>query len=346
MCYSCIFRCGLCALCNDNLCGGEGQRLWRLGDELTLSAVDVKRDGGTRYVLIPLIWNADTGGDIRVERHPCSLTTRIARVLAADADAVMNEQYTFRVNSGNAKVPIYFPKGVRRRLNDGAAHVVRVVPSYQLRPRATLLPPPMQRGWCFVRLPPAICEWSQSMRSDISRFKTLTTAQSTELFLAWWRRSQPESHSLSAVSSSSSSFVTLSLLCPVLFTRMRLPGCTRYCTHPQRFDLQMFVKLLDEPPTRWKCPICMHPVHAWSDLLVDEKWVSILQHPRVQRNQQIEEIAMDAQGTWSVTDAKEEETEEEEGEDKKKKIEEDNEDDDLPLTEWTTLQALQSLRSL
>ena len=52
---------------------------------------------------------------------------------------------------------------------------------------------------------------------------------------------------------------SISLRCPLLASKIRLPGLGKHCKHEQSFDLEGFL-LYSHPSCLWVCPICSEPI--------------------------------------------------------------------------------------
>ncbi|KAI0180430.1 zf-MIZ-domain-containing protein [Hypoxylon sp. FL1284] len=67
----------------------------------------------------------------------------------------------------------------------------------------------------------------------------------------------------------------LSLLCPLSYTRLKVPCRGASCNHIQCFDARSFMQLQEQGPT-WNCPICYQPA-PFETLAIDEYVQEVLQ---------------------------------------------------------------------
>ncbi|KAI8140353.1 PINIT domain-containing protein [Fennellomyces sp. T-0311] len=70
-------------------------------------------------------------------------------------------------------------------------------------------------------------------------------------------------------------FQTVSMKCPLAFTRIQIPCRASACTHAQCFDAYTFLKMNEQTPT-WSCPACSRSIGSYNDLLVDGYFQNIL----------------------------------------------------------------------
>ncbi len=94
------------------------------------------------------------------------------------------------------------------------------------------------------------------------------------------------------------STLNVSLLCPLLNSRMTLPGRANSCKHLQCFDLKSFLMLNEKNP-KWKCPVCRESAYL-EDLQVDELMSEIC----VTTDAGAHEIFFDKDGQWSFKENK------------------------------------------
>ncbi|XXH04715.1 hypothetical protein Hte_011137 [Hypoxylon texense] len=67
----------------------------------------------------------------------------------------------------------------------------------------------------------------------------------------------------------------LSLLCPLSYTRLKVPCRGMACNHIQCFDARSFMQLQEQGPT-WNCPICYNPT-PFDTLAIDEYVQEVLE---------------------------------------------------------------------
>ncbi|KAI9499224.1 hypothetical protein BDB00DRAFT_223882 [Zychaea mexicana] len=70
-------------------------------------------------------------------------------------------------------------------------------------------------------------------------------------------------------------FQTLSMKCPLAFSRIQTPIRASTCSHAQCFDAYTFLKMNEQTPT-WSCPSCSRPIASFDDLFVDGYFKDIL----------------------------------------------------------------------
>ncbi|KAI9499223.1 hypothetical protein BDB00DRAFT_223791 [Zychaea mexicana] len=70
-------------------------------------------------------------------------------------------------------------------------------------------------------------------------------------------------------------FQTLSMKCPLAFSRIQTPIRASSCSHAQCFDAYTFLKMNEQTPT-WSCPSCSRPIASFDDLFVDGYFKDIL----------------------------------------------------------------------
>lgn len=103
------------------------------------------------------------------------------------------------------------------------------------------------------------------------------------------------SDSSSSVSSANDSnkYVKISLICPILKSRIRLPARGLECKHVQCFDLEGYLIMNSERGT-WRCPECNKPALTES-LEIDQYYWAIL---NTLNKSDIEEVAIDSVANW------------------------------------------------
>uniref|UniRef100_A0AC34FGX9 SP-RING-type domain-containing protein n=1 Tax=Panagrolaimus sp. ES5 TaxID=591445 RepID=A0AC34FGX9_9BILA len=86
----------------------------------------------------------------------------------------------------------------------------------------------------------------------------------------------------------------ISLLCPLMKTRMKIPARTKTCSHLQCFDLLNYLDMNEKRPT-WKCPQCNGNAH-FDDLIIDQYFMDMLK--AVEHN--VEEVELSRDGNWKI----------------------------------------------
>jgi hypothetical protein len=84
----------------------------------------------------------------------------------------------------------------------------------------------------------------------------------------------------------------VSLQCPLMKFRIRLPARSNKCKHVQCFDAESYLMMNEKKPT-WNCPVCdiYAPYHT---LLIDGLFKEILAQEK-----EAEEILFTADGMWT-----------------------------------------------
>jgi E3 SUMO-protein ligase PIAS1 len=86
----------------------------------------------------------------------------------------------------------------------------------------------------------------------------------------------------------------ISLLCPLMKTRMNIPARTKTCSHLQCFDLLNYLNMNEKRPS-WKCPQCNANAH-FDNLIVDQYFMDLLK--AVEQN--VEEVELLRDGNWKI----------------------------------------------
>uniref|UniRef100_A0A914XYP0 Uncharacterized protein n=1 Tax=Panagrolaimus superbus TaxID=310955 RepID=A0A914XYP0_9BILA len=86
----------------------------------------------------------------------------------------------------------------------------------------------------------------------------------------------------------------ISLLCPLMKTRMKIPARTKTCSHLQCFDLLNYLNMNEKRPS-WKCPQCSGNAH-YDNLIIDQYFVDMLK--AVEHN--VEEVELSRDGNWKI----------------------------------------------
>jgi E3 SUMO-protein ligase PIAS3 len=114
----------------------------------------------------------------------------------------------------------------------------------------------------------------------------------------------------------------VNLSCPLMKTRLQLPGRSFKCKHVQCFELESYLMMNEKKPT-WNCPVCDQNA-PFDDLIIDGLNQEILS-----KCTDVDEVEFLADGTWKKVNendkcvakkSKQEET-------KKLKINNNNDDD-------------------
>ncbi|KAI7854683.1 PINIT domain-containing protein [Circinella umbellata] len=69
---------------------------------------------------------------------------------------------------------------------------------------------------------------------------------------------------------------TLSMKCPLGFTRIQTPIRSKTCSHAQCFEAFTFLKMNEQTPT-WTCPKCSRSINSYEDLFVDGYFRDLLE---------------------------------------------------------------------
>jgi hypothetical protein len=86
----------------------------------------------------------------------------------------------------------------------------------------------------------------------------------------------------------------ISLLCPLMKTRMNIPARTKTCSHLQCFDLSNYLNMCEKRPV-WKCPQCNGNAH-YDNLIIDQYFMDLLK--TVEHN--VEEVELERDGNWKI----------------------------------------------
>jgi hypothetical protein len=86
----------------------------------------------------------------------------------------------------------------------------------------------------------------------------------------------------------------ISLLCPLMKTRMNIPARTKTCSHLQCFDLANYLNMCEKRPV-WKCPQCNGNAH-YDNLIIDQYFMDLLK--AVEHN--VEEVELERDGNWKI----------------------------------------------
>ncbi|CEG63322.1 hypothetical protein RMATCC62417_00485 [Rhizopus microsporus] len=70
---------------------------------------------------------------------------------------------------------------------------------------------------------------------------------------------------------------TLSMKCPLAFTRIVTPIRSTHCNHLQCFDAHTFLLMNEQTPT-WSCPVCYKRIENCEDLVLDGYFMEILKN--------------------------------------------------------------------
>lgn len=85
---------------------------------------------------------------------------------------------------------------------------------------------------------------------------------------------------------------SLSLKCPLTYSRMKFPAKSIYCQHIQCFDCLSFLQLQEQIPT-WTCPICSRGVEL-EELAISDYYLEIL----LKVNDEVESVTLNPDGSW------------------------------------------------
>ncbi|KAI1417833.1 zf-MIZ-domain-containing protein [Hypoxylon sp. FL1857] len=84
----------------------------------------------------------------------------------------------------------------------------------------------------------------------------------------------------------------LSLLCPISWTRLKVPCRGISCNHNQCFDAKSFMQLQEQGPT-WSCPQCSKPIH-FENLAIDEYVLEVLE----KTPDSVQQVTIEPDGRW------------------------------------------------
>ncbi|KAI1105881.1 zf-MIZ-domain-containing protein [Jackrogersella minutella] len=84
----------------------------------------------------------------------------------------------------------------------------------------------------------------------------------------------------------------LSLLCPLSYTRLKVPCRGMSCNHVQCFDGKSFMQLQEQGPT-WSCPIC-YKAAPFETLAIDEYVQEVLE----KTPESLEQVTIEPDGRW------------------------------------------------
>lgn len=86
----------------------------------------------------------------------------------------------------------------------------------------------------------------------------------------------------------------VSLKCPLMATRISLPGRSTTCNHVQCFDLKSYLYMNENKPM-WVCPVCSQKA-TYDTLQVDGLFQKILRE-----NSDVLEVSFQQDGSWTST---------------------------------------------
>lgn len=89
---------------------------------------------------------------------------------------------------------------------------------------------------------------------------------------------------------------SMSLKCPLMKTRIQLPGKSLKCLHSHCFDVTSYLIMNEKKPT-WKCPICNQNA-KFDELVIDGLNKEIL------KDCDADEVEFNANGTWRENNEK------------------------------------------
>lgn len=84
----------------------------------------------------------------------------------------------------------------------------------------------------------------------------------------------------------------VSLMDPIVFSRIKIPIRSLKCKHVQCFDAEMFYTMMEQTPT-WLCPVCNVKINN-ADILIDEYFESILKAAP----STIDNVIVESDGKW------------------------------------------------
>uniref|UniRef100_A0A914HUA1 SP-RING-type domain-containing protein n=1 Tax=Globodera rostochiensis TaxID=31243 RepID=A0A914HUA1_GLORO len=94
----------------------------------------------------------------------------------------------------------------------------------------------------------------------------------------------------------------ISLMDPLMLTRIKIPSRTAECTHLQSFDLNSYLMMCEQQPAwKWKCPVCNKDT-IYSKLIIDAYFEQVLSNVGAG----VDEVELLRDGTWRLPQAKSE----------------------------------------
>uniref|UniRef100_A0A914GW22 Probable NADH dehydrogenase [ubiquinone] iron-sulfur protein 7, mitochondrial n=1 Tax=Globodera rostochiensis TaxID=31243 RepID=A0A914GW22_GLORO len=90
----------------------------------------------------------------------------------------------------------------------------------------------------------------------------------------------------------------ISLMDPLMRTRIKIPSRAAECTHLQSFDLNSYLMMCEKRPT-WKCPVCDKNA-IYSKLIIDAYFEQVLSNVGAG----VDEVELLRDGTWRLPQAK------------------------------------------
>uniref|UniRef100_A0A183BWS9 SAP domain-containing protein n=1 Tax=Globodera pallida TaxID=36090 RepID=A0A183BWS9_GLOPA len=90
----------------------------------------------------------------------------------------------------------------------------------------------------------------------------------------------------------------ISLMDPLMRTRIKIPSRAAECTHLQSFDLNSYLMMCEKRPT-WKCPVCDKNA-IYSKLIIDAYFEQVLTNVGAG----LDEVELLRDGTWRLPQAK------------------------------------------
>ena len=89
----------------------------------------------------------------------------------------------------------------------------------------------------------------------------------------------------------------VSLLCPLMKFRMKIPSRSTKCRHAQCFNLESYLHMNEKKPT-WNCPVCDQNA-SYDTLMIDSLFVKLLEECK-----DCDEVEFNADGSWTRCDNK------------------------------------------
>eukprot|EP00127_Corallochytrium_limacisporum_P005212 Clim_evm29s201 gene=Clim_evmTU29s201 len=126
----------------------------------------------------------------------------------------------------------------------------------------------------------------------------------------------------------------ISLKCPIMFTRIKLPARGKECNHLGCFDATNYLMMNENRPT-WNCPLC-HKIVTYSDMVVCMWTMDVLKNTR----DTIGSVEVAKDGTWNIKDEDVTDSEDEDDHDGGDKAKDEapvfellDDDEDAPTTQ-------------
>lgn len=131
---------------------------------------------------------------------------------------------------------------------------------------------------------------------------------------------------------------TVSVKCPLTYTKMKYPARAVTCDHLQCFDVLNYLQLQEQVPT-WLCPICNCKIKSIEDISISDYMLDIVHNT----DDEVEVVTLLHDGTWEAQDPEASSTQTKADNEPKKEeesfvaesldLDNDEDYDDLPLND-------------